>query len=62
MHISTTPSDNGPIAIADQVKITNPRRFGGKEGTVVKLMKTRVTVATMKGKVVQAHKNAKSIK
>ena len=66
-HISTTttstpPSDNGPIAIGDQVKITNPSRFGGKEGTVIKLTKTRVTVATTKGKVVRAHKNVKSIK
>ena len=44
------------------VKITNPSRFGGKEGTVIKLTKTRVTVATTKGKVVRAHKNVKSIK
>ena len=66
-HISTTatstpPSNNGPMAIGDQVKIMNPSRFGGKEGTIVKLMKMRVTVATTKGKVVRAHKNVKSIK
>ena len=44
------------------MRITNPSRFGGKEGTVVKLTQTRVTVATTKGKVVRAHKNIQKIK
>ena len=58
-HISDTPASTDPtsIGIGDRVTILNPSRFGSKEGTVVKITQTRVTVATTKGKVVRAHKN-----
>ena len=66
-HIDTKPTgtpaiDKKQIVIGDQVRITNPSRFGGKEGTVVKLTQTRVMVTTTKGKVVRAHKNVQKIK
>ena len=58
---STPPSGNKPFTIGDQVRIMNPSRFGGKEGTATKLRKMRVSVATTKGNVVRAHKNIQSI-
>ena len=66
-RIDTKPTgmsaiDKKQIVIGDQVRIINPSRFGGKEGTVVKLTQTRVTVATTRGKVVRAHKNVQKIK
>ena len=45
------------ISIDDHVTILNPSRFGSKEGTVVRLTRTRVTVNTKKGKVVRAYHN-----
>ena len=51
--------DQKHIAIGDQVRITNPSRFGGKGGTVVKLTQTsRVMVATTRGK---AYKNVHKV-
>ena len=50
------------FSIGDQVEILNPSRSGSKEGTIVKLTQTRVTVNTAKGKVVRAYKNVQAVK
>ena len=58
-----TPNHTEPrrLSVGDQVSILNPSRFGDKEGKVFKLTKSRVTVKTTKGKVVQAYKNVRLV-
>ena len=54
-------SEPREISIGGKVRILNLNRFGGKEGVVVKITSSRVTVSTSKGKVVRAHRNVEAL-